>query len=107
MPVFDYRALQTDGTIAEGHLEAGGRQEALRQIEARRMRTIRLVERNAGKGKLPFPRPNGRAASPAPAPSANPAPTSSTSPRLLRATKTCSTFPSQEPTVLNVTSTAG
>lgn len=77
MPVFDYRALQADGTIAEGNLEAGGRQEALRQIEARRMRTIRLVERNHGQGKSSLPRPNGRSATsvPAPTPVHHPFPT--------------------------------
>ncbi|MCX6925912.1 MAG: hypothetical protein NT154_22305 [Verrucomicrobia bacterium] len=45
MPVFEYRALQTDGKITEGQLEAEGRQEAFRQMEARRLRPIRLVER--------------------------------------------------------------
>ena len=34
MSVFRYRALQTDGTIAEGRLEAGGRQEAYRLLGA-------------------------------------------------------------------------
>jgi type IV pilus assembly protein PilC len=48
MPVFEYRALQADGTIAEGQIEAGGRQEALRQMDGRRLRPIRLVERTHG-----------------------------------------------------------
>lgn len=56
MPVFDYRALQPDGSIAQGQIEAGGRQEALRQMDARRLRPIRLVERTANgarNGKAP------------------------------------------------------
>jgi type II secretory pathway component PulF len=44
MPLFDYRALQPDGTIAQGQIEAGGRHEALRQMDARRLRPISLVE---------------------------------------------------------------
>jgi hypothetical protein len=45
MPVFQYRAVQTDGKIAEGQLEADGRQEAFRQMEAKGLRPIRLDER--------------------------------------------------------------
>src|SRR5215212_9447090 len=46
MPSFQYRALQADGVIAEGQIEAGGRQEAFRQIEERGLRPIRLAESN-------------------------------------------------------------
>ncbi|MBM3837079.1 MAG: type II secretion system F family protein [Verrucomicrobia bacterium] len=49
MPLFQYRALQSDGTIAEGRVEAGGRQEAFRQIEGRGLRPISLAERANGK----------------------------------------------------------
>src|SRR5438309_1556599 len=49
MPTFQYRALQSDGTIAEGQLEAGGRQEAFRQMEGRGLRPISLAERRNGK----------------------------------------------------------
>jgi hypothetical protein len=45
MPVFEYRALQGDGKLAEGQLEADGRQQAFRQMEAKGLRPIRLVER--------------------------------------------------------------
>lgn len=45
MPTFQYRALQSDGTIATGELEAGGRQEAFRQMEGRGLRPISLSER--------------------------------------------------------------
>ena len=46
MPVFQYKALQSDGAIAEGELEAGGRQEAFRQMEGRGLRPIKLAESN-------------------------------------------------------------
>lgn len=49
MPVFQYKALQFDGAITEGEIEAGGRQEAFRQMEARRLRPISLSERANGK----------------------------------------------------------
>src|SRR5437867_4124262 len=51
MPLFQYKALQNDGTIAEGELEAGGRQEAFRQMEGRGLRPIRLAERQGANGK--------------------------------------------------------
>jgi len=45
MPTFQYRALQSDGTISTGELEAGGRQEAFRQMEGKGLRPISLAER--------------------------------------------------------------
>src|SRR5205814_2115681 len=60
MPTFQYRALQIDGTIAEGRLEAGGRQEAFRQMEGRGLRPISLAEHRNGKPQKP--EPNGKAA---------------------------------------------
>jgi general secretion pathway protein F len=45
MPTFQYRALQSDGKVATGELEAGGRQEAFRQMEGRGLRPISLSER--------------------------------------------------------------
>lgn len=55
MPIFLYRAMQADGKIAEGQLEAGGRPEAFRQMEGRALRPISLTEGPAGgpngKGK--------------------------------------------------------
>lgn len=53
MPVFAYRALQIDGKVAEGRIEAGGRQEALRQIEGLRLRPIRVAEDRNGKAAKP------------------------------------------------------
>src|SRR5215510_7424901 len=51
MPTFQYRAIQTNGSIAEGLIEAGGRLEALRQVEGRGLRPIKLTEQ--GNGKAP------------------------------------------------------
>src|SRR5256714_4064981 len=59
MPTFEYRALQIDGTIAEGRLEAGGRQEAFRQMEGRGLRPISLAEHRNGKTQKH--EPNGKA----------------------------------------------
>jgi len=55
MALFQYRALQADGTVAEGEIEAGGRQEAFRQMEGRGLRPIRLAERNGGNGAAKNP----------------------------------------------------
>jgi type II secretory pathway component PulF len=53
MPLFDYRALQTNGGVAQGQLEAAGRAEALRQMEGLGLRPISLAERAATAGKKP------------------------------------------------------
>lgn len=53
MPTFHYRALQADGKIAEGQIEAGGRTEAFRQIESQSLRPISLKEGINGKIKSP------------------------------------------------------
>jgi hypothetical protein len=45
MPVFEYKAVQVDGKMAEGQLEADERQEALRQLDAKGLRPISLTER--------------------------------------------------------------
>lgn len=44
MPVFEYRALQPDGSLTQGRVEAGGRHEALRQMAVQRLRPVSLVE---------------------------------------------------------------
>jgi type II secretory pathway component PulF len=51
MPTFQYKALNADGTMTEGQLEAGGRAEAFRQIEGQRLRPISLKEGPNGKAK--------------------------------------------------------
>src|SRR5947207_3978124 len=57
MPLFQYRALQADGAMAEGQLEAAGRQEVFRQIENRGLRLISLSEKAAAApaGALALP----------------------------------------------------
>lgn len=54
MPLFDYKALQGDGGIAQGQLEAAGRAEAFRQMEGLGLRPISLAERaNGAPAKKP------------------------------------------------------
>ncbi len=59
MPFFQFKALQGDGTVTEGKLEAGGRQEAFRQMEARGLKPISLAEQQTGKAEK-----TGKAAAP-------------------------------------------
>ena len=42
MPLFLYKALQTDGTVTQGNIDADGRQEAFRQIEGLGLTPISL-----------------------------------------------------------------
>jgi type II secretory pathway component PulF len=51
MPSFSYRALQADGKIAEGVLEAAGRPDALRQMETLGLRPVNLSEKNSAAKK--------------------------------------------------------
>lgn len=51
MPQFAYKALQLDGIAAEGIIEAANRQEAMRQVELRGLKPIRLSESAAPAGK--------------------------------------------------------
>lgn len=44
MSQFSYKAMQPDGVLTEGLLEAASRQEALRQVEIRGLKPIRLTE---------------------------------------------------------------
>ena len=58
MPTFSYRALQADGKVAEGVLDAAGRPDAMRQIETLGLRLLSLAEKAAAKngsakGSLP------------------------------------------------------
>ena len=51
MPTFQYRALQSNGAIAEGQIEAGGRAEAFRLMEVQGLRPVSLAERANGKAR--------------------------------------------------------
>jgi type II secretory pathway component PulF len=50
MPTFQYKALQADGRIAEGVLDAPGRPDALRQIETLGLRPVNLAEKTGVNG---------------------------------------------------------
>lgn len=50
MPTFEYKALQPDGQLNLGRLEAPGRQEALRQLQARGLQPVRLAELEDSNG---------------------------------------------------------
>ncbi|NBQ25882.1 MAG: type II secretion system F family protein, partial [Verrucomicrobia bacterium] len=45
MAFYQYKALKSDGGIAQGDLEAGGRQDAFRKIESLGLKPIRLTEK--------------------------------------------------------------
>jgi len=49
MPVFQYKAFQASGGVAEGQIEAGGRQEAFRQMEEKGLKPITLTEKAPSK----------------------------------------------------------
>ena len=51
MPTFKYKALQANGAVAEGQLEASGRPDALRQIEVLGLRPVNLVEKAAAAAR--------------------------------------------------------
>jgi len=44
MAIFQYKALQTDGSLTEGRIEAVGRPDAFRQMESRGLRLVSLLE---------------------------------------------------------------
>jgi type II secretory pathway component PulF len=51
MPTFSYKAIQANGAIAEGVLEAPGRPDALRQIETLGLRPVNLAEKAAAASR--------------------------------------------------------
>lgn len=57
MPLFQYKGLQNDGTLAEGQLEAAGRQEAFAQMAGLGLRPVSLAERAARETKGDFALP--------------------------------------------------
>lgn len=65
MPQFAYKALQHDGVLIEGNLDASNRQEALRQVSGRGLKPIKLTE-SVGAAKSAKPaRPASGSAAPA------------------------------------------
>src|SRR2546421_883421 len=59
MPFFQYRALQADGVIAEGELEAAGRQEAFAQMAGKGLRPVSLSERSGKAERSGLALPKG------------------------------------------------
>jgi len=51
MALFQYKALQANGAVAEGQLEAAGRPEAFRQMEGLGLKPISLAEKAAQANK--------------------------------------------------------
>lgn len=49
MPVFEYKAIGSNGAALHGSLEAGGRQDAMRALELQGLTPIRLTEAATGK----------------------------------------------------------
>jgi type II secretory pathway component PulF len=54
MPVFQYKALQADGLMTEGQLEAAGRAEALAQMSGLGLRPVHLAEAAAVSKSFDF-----------------------------------------------------
>ncbi len=51
MPQFSYKALGADGVLVEGSLDASNRGEAMRQVEVRGLKPIRLAETAGGSAR--------------------------------------------------------
>lgn len=58
MPQFAYKALQIDGVLVEGSLDASNRQDAMRQVEVRGLKPIRLAETSGAAAKAAAAAPN-------------------------------------------------
>ena len=65
MATFEYRALQADGSIKLGQVDAGGRQDAMQMIEALGLTPVRIAEA-AAAGRAPLSR-GGAGGGPKPA----------------------------------------
>src|SRR3954468_21354174 len=51
MPFFQYKALQANGAVAEGQLEAAGRAEAFAQMAGLGLRPVSLAEKAGAAAK--------------------------------------------------------
>ena len=64
MPLFQYKALQANGAVAEGQLDAAGRPEAFRRMEELGLRPISLAEKASNSGpKTDSPKDAGNSSS--------------------------------------------
>lgn len=55
MPQFLYKAIQANGTLTEGQLDAPGRPDAFRQMEALGLRPVSLAEKNGAAAAAAAP----------------------------------------------------
>ena len=55
MPRFSYKAMQRDGALTEGFVDAGSRHEAMRQVEQLGLKPVRLTEAANGAGTKEAP----------------------------------------------------
>jgi len=62
MPQFSYKAMQLDGALVEGLIDASNRHEAMRQVEVRGLKPIRLAEAAATAAGAPARAAGGGAA---------------------------------------------
>jgi type II secretory pathway component PulF len=69
MPTFTYKAIQANGSVTEGQIDAGGRAEAFRQMAEKGLRPVSLVEKQSG-GKNTKPAATAAVSGQAPAPGA-------------------------------------
>ena len=53
MATFEYRALQANGAIKLGHVDAGGRQDAMQMLEAQGLTPLRIAEAAGGAARSP------------------------------------------------------
>ena len=51
MPLFQYKAIQANGAVAEGQIEAAGRQEAFHQMAGQGLRPVSLAELAGAQAK--------------------------------------------------------
>jgi type II secretory pathway component PulF len=65
MPLFQYKAFQAAGGVAEGQIEASGRADAFRLMEEKGLKPISLAEKVAGKGGAKSSSTSGQPAAPA------------------------------------------
>ena len=56
MPIFEYKALQPNGAIKLGHVDAGGRQDAMQMIEGLGLTPLRIAETASGASPMPASR---------------------------------------------------
>lgn len=92
MTSFSYRALQANGSVTEGVLDAGSRADAFKQMEARGLRPISLSERSGSTKTVTAAAPKPAAKDSKPAPKA-PATKTTTASKETKATAPAANVP--------------